>query len=232
MVSCYKINDIKVHKYVMPFIESNMYILVLGKEALVIDPHEDDDAVRLLNQHHVETITILLTHEHYDHIFGVNFFKEKWECTVYGSKKCGERVQNPKANLSAFFQTMFITKSELEQAEAAELFCDEYTCRVDIDFEKELDLKVGSLSVRMIETPGHSPGSICILVNQAFLFTGDSLVEGNAVITRLPGGSKKEYNRVTKPFLESLPDDMVLFPGHGKEGRKSCIHHMKGSLSL
>ena len=71
-----------------------------------------------------------------------------------------------------------------------------------------------------METPGHSPGSICILINDKYIFSGDSLVDGNKVITRLPGGSRKDYNQITKPFLEGLSEDSIIFPGHGQEG---CI---------
>ena len=74
------------------------------------------------------------------------------------------------------------------------------------------------LKIRLIHTPGHSPGSICILINDKYIFTGDGLVEGNKVITKLPGGDRKKYNEITKPFLEKLSNQVVVFPGHGDEG--------------
>ena len=74
------------------------------------------------------------------------------------------------------------------------------------------------LQLVLRETPGHSTGSICIEVNKKYIFTGDSLVDGAKIITRLPGGSKKAYKEITKPYLDSLNKDVVVFPGHGNEG--------------
>ena len=214
----YTINHMKVHKYIMPAITSNMYILIMDEQALVVDPHENDEAAELLESSGVKEITILLTHEHFDHISGVNFFREKWPCKTYGNNKCKEMVEDPAKNLAAFFMAIFISKPEEERQMAQSLFAEDYACQADVGFDKEYDMDFMGLSVKMMETPGHSPGSICILINDKYLFSGDSLVDGNKVITRLPGGSRKEYNQITRPFLESLPEDVIVFPGHGQEG--------------
>lgn len=220
MVSRYEIDNVKVYKYIMPLITSNMYLLIIGKKAVVIDPHEDSGVEELLNSHGVMEVIIFLTHEHFDHISGVNFFREKWNCKVYASQKCKEMAADPAKNLSAFFMAMFITKSKEEQEMAQELFLDRYSCQVDVGFRGIMEIEFNGLPVKMIETPGHSLGSICIIIDQKYIFTGDSLVGGNKVITRLPGGSRKEYNEITRPFLEGLPEDMIIFPGHGEEGER------------
>ena len=51
------------------------------------------------------------------------------------------------------------------------------------------------------------------------MFTGDTIVDGKRIITKLPGGSRKDYAEITKPYLESLDLDIIVFPGHGKEKR-------------
>ena len=220
MVSEYTIDNVKVYKYVMPIITSNMYILIVDKQALIIDPNENEEAMELLADCGVTDITILLTHEHFDHISGVNYFRKNYPCKVYGNNKCKEMVIDPAKNLAAFFMAMLIEKSEEERRMAQNLFSEDYFCQVDEGFEKEIRLEIGDMSVKMMETPGHSPGSICILINDKYIFSGDSLVDGNKVITRLPGGSRKDYNQITKPFLEGLSEDSIIFPGHGQEG---CI---------
>lgn len=220
MVSRYEIDNIRVYKYIMPLITSNMYVMIIGQQVLVIDPHENKEAEKLLNDHGVKEVVILLTHEHFDHISGVNFFRERWNCKVYGNQKCKEMVLDPARNLSAFYMAMFITKSKQEQEMAQELFVEQYSCQVDVEFEGIMDMEFDNLSIKMIETPGHSPGSICIIINQKYIFTGDSLVGGNKVITRAPGGSRKEYSGITRPFLEGPQEDMIVFPGHGEEGER------------
>lgn len=217
MVCKYKIEGKEVYKYFMPVIESNMFILISDKKALVIDPNENEEAAHLLKEKGVEQVTILLTHEHYDHISGVNFFRDRWPCVVYGNQHCKEMVPEPTKNMAAFFMVMFISKEEEEQNKARELFSEDYCCEVDIGFEGTLDIQWEELTLHLLETPGHSPGSICIVVKDSAVFTGDSLVQGAKVITRLPGGSRKAYQNVTRPFLEGLPQDMLVFPGHGEE---------------
>ena len=214
----YMIKHTEVYKYIMPVITSNMYIIIREDHALIVDPNENENAVELLKESGVKDITIILTHEHFDHISGVNFFRRQWECTVYANNHCKEMTTDPNKNLSAFFMAMFIDKTEEERKKVHEMFQDDYSCRVDVGFDKECNMEWHGLSVKMIETPGHSPGSICILINDEYLFSGDSLVDGNRVITRLPGGSRKYYNEITRPLLESLSEDIIVFPGHGTEG--------------
>jgi len=217
MICRYKIAGKEVYKYCMPVIESNMFILISGRKALVIDPNENEDAASLLKERDVEQVTILLTHEHFDHVSGVNFFRDKWPCVVYGNQECKDMVPDPEKNMAMFFLAMFISREEEERNKAQELFREDYSCKVDISFENVLDIQWEELSLHLLETPGHSPGSICIVVNDSAIFTGDSLVQGAKIITRLPGGSKKAYQTVTRPFLEGLPQDMLVFPGHGQE---------------
>lgn len=216
-MSNYKIDGAEIHRYILEPIKSNMYIIVKNGSALIIDPHVNPDADYLLRRRSINKIWIILTHEHFDHISGVNHFRENWDCTAICGHFAKEYLPNPKKNLSAYFKGMLIDKDE-EITEAAQaVFDEEYSCFADIGFEGVYDFIWEGISLHLVETPGHSKGSICVLVNNQFVFTGDSLVEGNPIITRLPGGSKKDYLSVTKPFLEHLSKEIVVFPGHGTE---------------
>lgn len=217
MICKYNIENNKVYKFVMPMIKSNMYILLDGNQALIIDPNENETALRLLEEHEVRSIIIILTHEHFDHISGVNYFRAKWPCKVIGNMVCKEYAENPAKNLAAYFMAMFITHSEEERKRIQELAVLDYHCKVDEGFEGEMQLEFATLQICLRETPGHSPGSICICVNNKYIFTGDSLVQGEKIITRLPGGDRKLYREVTRPFLQNLCKDMIVFPGHGEE---------------
>ena len=219
MISKYEIDGLKVYKYILDAILSNMYILIRNSVAYIVDPHISREADDLLQQEEVNKVWIILTHEHYDHISGVNHLKERYECVVVGSVGAQKNVPNPLRNMSACFMAMMTNRDEDTVHKARELLDEDYGCQVDIAFEKEHLLETEGLSFQLVETPGHSQGSICIIVNDAYIFTGDSLVDGNPIITKLPGGSRKDYQRITKPFLERLAKDMIVFPGHGMEGR-------------
>ncbi len=217
----YKIDGIDVYKYIMPVIRSNMYIMLVDNQALIIDPNINEDAVDLLKDNHVKMVTIILTHEHYDHISGVNYFRKYFQCMVIGNEKCKDMTVDPTKNMAAFFMAMFIDKSEAERQSVNDILSETYSCNVDLGFINEKEYVIGSLHLLLRETPGHSPGSICIEVNRSYVFSGDSLVDGAKIITRLPGGNKKDYQEITRPYLESLDDNIIIFPGHGNEGKIS-----------
>ncbi|MCR5591630.1 MAG: MBL fold metallo-hydrolase, partial [Lachnospiraceae bacterium] len=205
---------------------SNMYMLISGKRALVIDPLDDDEALGIIKKNGIKDITVILTHEHYDHISGVNALRALMKenggrCTVHASRQCAEFAKSADTNLSRFFSALFITHSEEEQKMAGEIFDMDYSCDADILHEGDAQIVWERLKLKLCSTPGHSPGSICIEICDEddiliALATGDSLVEGNTVITRLPNGSKSDYRKITRPYLEGFSGDTLVLPGHGK----------------
>ena len=221
MICQYKLGDKNVYRYSMPVIHSNMYIILREREALVIDPHVSEEAFHMLEDQGIQRVRIILTHEHYDHISGVNAVRELIpDCTVYGSDACRQMVPIPDKNLSAYFMAIFIGRSDDEVRQAQELFGGQYSCEVDVGFTGRSELEWQGIHIELIETPGHSPGSICIVAkvdSKTYLFSGDSLVQGAKIITRIPGGDKEVYKSITRPFLTSLPMGTVVYPGHGIE---------------
>ncbi len=216
----------ELYIYILPLIASNMYMIISDTEALIIDPIENDEACELLKKKGIKTVKAILTHEHFDHISGVNMIRdlmaqEGGMFTVYANANCSEAIKDPASNLSRFFKAMFISRSEEEQTLAEDIFHTEYSCEADISFEGDTQFRWKDILLKIHSTPGHSPGSICIeMYNEAgqlmALATGDSLVDGNRVITRLPRGSKRDYRNITRPYLESFPPDTLILPGHGE----------------
>lgn len=206
-----------IRKYVFYPIDSRMYILQENESALIVDPCISKEALLFLKGKNVRDILILLTHEHYDHISGVNWLKENFrQVCVLCSKKCGEALDNPCKNLSEFWEALFIGKEKEIRECVQNMDIHPYSCKADKTFESTYDFTWQEHKVFLKETPGHSEGSICILLDDAFLFSGDSLVTGAKTITRLPGGSKKDFAGITLPYLESLDKEIMVYPGHGE----------------
>jgi glyoxylase-like metal-dependent hydrolase (beta-lactamase superfamily II) len=87
-------------------------------------------------------------------------------------------------------------------------------CQAD-EFLKEKDkIEIGNVFLEVIHTPGHTPGSICLLGNN-FIFTGDTLFENGYGRTDLPGGSDKQMQNSLKRLSELLKPGMMVYPGHG-----------------
>lgn len=197
-------------------IDSNMYLLLHDKQALIIDPCEDQEAVDHLKEKGIDEILILLTHEHFDHISGVNDWRKHFsKVRVLCSKPCAQRIPLPRKNLSQYFPLLFCMQDEDIQQQVLDMQIEPYCCEADEFFEKKKEFSWNGHHICLVETPGHSMGSICITIDQAVVFTGDSLVQGTPVVTRLPGGNRESYAKQTMPYLSSLCGEMVALPGHG-----------------
>lgn len=195
-------------------IDSRMYLITEGDQAVVVDPCIDQQALTALEGLEIRQITILLTHEHYDHISGVNWLKERFPCKVLCSAACAACLPDDKKNLSRYFDVLMTGRFQQESVQRTH----PYTCEATDTFEGYSVRKWQGHVIEMRETPGHSPGSICIVMDGKYLFTGDSLLKEDEIITRLPGGNRRQYEQITKPYLESLPGELYVYPGHGEGG--------------
>ncbi|MDO5787125.1 MAG: MBL fold metallo-hydrolase [Phascolarctobacterium sp.] len=197
----------KIKRFNNNLVRANMYLIENDEHSLIIDPSTID----YLSINGVVDY-IILTHEHYDHISAVNYWKDKTNAKVIASANCQKGLQNPARNFSRFYkefcelQTMIKIEDDIENCE--------YSCSADITFNGEYLLNWQSNSLRLFECPGHSKGSICVLLNNKILFCGDTLFKDYPIATGFPGGSKKQWVEYSKPMLKSLPKDIIVYPGH------------------
>jgi glyoxylase-like metal-dependent hydrolase (beta-lactamase superfamily II) len=84
----------------------------------------------------------------------------------------------------------------------------------DIVVSDESQLKIGKILVAFLVTPGHTPGGICIIVNNEALLTGDTLFIGDCGRTDLPGGNLAQMYASLHDKIMKLPDELIVFPGH------------------
>ena len=92
------------------------------------------------------------------------------------------------------------------------------TYEPDMTFAERVSLDWGALHIEGYATPGHSRGSACYRIGAQAFFSGDTIVPGCAVITRLRGGDAAVLGEQTVPFLRTLPPELTLYPGHGRCG--------------
>ncbi|HKZ22626.1 MAG TPA: MBL fold metallo-hydrolase [candidate division Zixibacteria bacterium] len=181
-----------------PF-EVNCYIFgdAKTKEVVVIDPGENFpliwDGIQE-GKYHVKGI--VLTHGHADHIGAVGELKNKTQAPIYIHPEDKEMLTDPKLNRSIYFGVAIT-------APAADKFLKEG----DI-------LKIGNVSLKVIHTPGHTPGGICLEYDK-ILFTGDTLFASSIGRTDFPGSSFQSLIDSIKKKLLILPDEIEVFPGHG-----------------
>lgn len=201
----------EICRYESDLLSSNMYIVSENSHAVVIDPFSDIHAADGL-----KIDKIMLTHEHYDHISGVNLWKEATGAPVLCSKICAENIAQPKKNLSYHFKEF----CELQTWMKVEKMPQEnpvYSCTADECFENELQLCWQGHTWNLFELPGHSQGSIGIMLDGNYFFSGDSLLEDSEIELRLPGGSKKKWQEISISRLEAIPNGVHVYPGHFKD---------------
>jgi len=214
----YLINNQSVNIFTSPPIGENMYVLIKDNKALVIDPNGSRDALDLLKEKQIEEIIIFLTHEHPDHTCGVPVLQNNFSIKLVCQQICAEKIACKRNNRPLMIAFILATEDEKNGTNTEQAFIksfEEYECLTDITFESTYQFNWQGEHFLFRHTPGHSEGSCCIVWNNKVVFTGDSLLKDMPVITRFPGGSTKQYNAITKPYLDSLPDDMVVLPGHG-----------------
>lgn len=166
-------------------------------EAVVIDPAGDVDRIdAVVEQEGLRTKYILNTHGHPDHILG----NEKLKASV-SAPICIHEAD------VAFFSDRGVCE---DVSQELGMSC---TVPVDIPLQDGSILELGNLQIRVIHTPGHTPGSACFLI-EGNLFTGDTLFVGAAGRTDLMGGSLDTLLESIEKKLLVLPGETVIWPGH------------------
>jgi hydroxyacylglutathione hydrolase len=178
---------------------TNCYILHQADKAIIIDPGEEGPKIiNWLSSNNLNPVAILLTHAHFDHIGAVDLLRKNYRIKVYMHKKEETWLENPNLNGSLLF-----IQEEVKTGEP------------DVLVEEGL-LSIDSFSFEIIHTPGHSPGSISFkVVEDNKIISGDVLFHRGIGRTDLPGGDFNEIQNSIRNKLYPLPDDTVVYPGHG-----------------
>jgi glyoxylase-like metal-dependent hydrolase (beta-lactamase superfamily II) len=164
-------------------------------EALVIDPAAEEDRIFKEAEGRGYTIKYIVnTHSHIDHVMGNRRMKELTGAEII----IHEKESNSLVQQSPYMMQMF----HAEPSPPADIIVR------DGDF-----ITIGKTSLKVLNTPGHSPGSIC-LYNSGMVFTGDTLFVGGVGRTDLGGGSLQQLVSSIRDKLFVLPDDTIVAPGH------------------
>jgi glyoxylase-like metal-dependent hydrolase (beta-lactamase superfamily II) len=199
----------KIKTFVEGPIDANNYLIIDEKsnEAVLIDcSSARQEFVDEIKSNGVNLKYILLTHGHFDHLLGVDTFKQLFNVDTYVSEADMEQV-NLVPNMMQMFLGMSAPK--INSINRFVKDGDEFT--------------IGDIKIKAISTPGHTQGGTSYLIGDK-VFSGDTLFRASVGRTDLPGGDFKKLLHSVKEKLFTLPESVEVFPGHGE---KSTIGYEK-----
>lgn len=187
-------------------IMSNCYIVTDGKsgDAMVIDPGGDGaDIVARIEKQKLRPVLLVDTHGHIDHILANSDLKAVYpEAELCIHEADAEMLSDPQRNLSLFVGRDFTSPP------------------ADRLLKEGDELRVGELKFTVIHIPGHTEGGICLYCedeNPPVLFSGDTVFQFSIGRTDFPGGSHRRLINGIKEKLLVLPDETIVYPGHGPQ---------------
>ena len=196
----------KIARLIFNPIQENTYIIWDDTlEAAVIDAgnmneRENEVLAKFIADNGLKPKYALNTHGHFDHLLGVDFLREK-----YG------------AQLAMNSKDEFLLKGASVSAELFGVKADALPETIDVDLEGKESIKFGNTELKIIPTPGHTPGHVAFFEPESkVLFTGDTLFRESIGRTDLPGG---DYSWIMRSIIENilpLGDDVKIYPGHGE----------------
>ena len=190
--------------------QSNMYLVTEAQHGIIVDPCEMPEAESILTSEGISLDYVILTHEHCDHITGVDWARAHG-AKVICSAECGRKIQNPALNAARYFNDATIVQHTLRNSHSIP---ENFSCHADITFEGTSELIWCNHTLELVGTPGHTSGSICITIDNEILFSGDTVLKDVPVNTRFPSGSRNNFLEITLPWLSNLKTDFTVFPGH------------------
>lgn len=199
---------IRIDRLINHPISSNCFIIweendTCGNECILIDPgsKQPDVLMEFLTKQNLIPHYIFITHEHFDHIWGVNYLRERYPDVLLVSHECAsQNIGNSKKNLSLFYDGVGF---EMKKADI-----------LVTDFKSILWKQY---PIELLATPGHSQGGMCIRIGEN-LFVGDLILKDLAPVVKLPGADihqlKQSLDLIKLKYKE---ENLILKCGHGED---------------
>ncbi len=191
----------KLEKIIVGLLKVNCYVLAADNgSAVVIDPGDNASGIlKILEEHHWRLEKIVLTHGHFDHVLAVPDIKDATGAPYFVHKDDLHYIEVAHQRGEAWVHKRFRPLSPP----------DGFLSQGDI-------VRFGDEELEVRHTPGHSPGGVSLVsFASRCVFTGDTLLRGTLGRTDFPGGDSAQLIRGVQSQLMALPDDFVVYPGHG-----------------
>ena len=193
---------LKIRKLTVGQLQTNCYLVMTGNEALIIDPGDDADYIlRIIADEGIAPTKVIATHGHYDHILAVTELKLAYQIPFLMHKEDEFLLKRMRASAAHFGKIV-----------------SDPPPKIDKYLKEGESLKIGNYKLKIVHTSGHTPGSISLYSKVAkAVFVGDVIFAGGGM-----GRTDFAYSNRTDLLnsvgkLLKLPEDTVVYSGHGEE---------------
>ena len=195
---------------------TNCYVVATGPgtECVIIDPGKDatDGVEQVVREHKLKPVSVLVTHGHIDHMWSVAPVAGTYDAAAYIHPRDRHLLSNPMAGMSRETTAMLLGGNyEFAEPDRVEELSDGQA------------LELAGLEFVVDHTPGHTEGSVTFRSPYTeqdiaeIMFSGDLLFQGSIGRTDLPGGDHPTMLRSLRDKVLTLPDNIVVLPGHGEQ---------------
>ena len=195
---------IKVKEFYLNELRECCYILSdESKECIIVDPgissqSERDRIVKYIESEKLKPVKIVCTHGHFDHVMGNAFITDKYQIPTYLNPKDIPLLERAPHDCLMFGY-------QIEQPPLKTL-----------DIKEGEDITFGNSVLKVISTPGHTSGSVCVYAPEdKFVLTGDTLFAGSCGRTDLPESEEDAMPDSLNKIAREMPADYIVYPGHG-----------------
>lgn len=211
--------EIKIGRMVLGVCQTNCYFLYREgeQECIVVDPADQGVSIySALQKNGFRVAAILLTHGHFDHIWGLDALRDAANAAAESEGLEPIRVYAHEA------ERKLLGDAHMNVSEQAGRPCTTYA---DVYVKDGQEISAAGMTCRVIETPGHTAGGCCYYFEEAgFLLAGDTLFAESVGRTDFPTGNMGTLVRSIRDRLFLLPDDTKVYSGHGES---TTIGHEK-----
>lgn len=189
----------KIDKVITGEFQVNCFIIHNDGEAIIIDPGDDVDLIDAkIKELKVTPVLYIQTHGHMDHISALAELQSRFKAPVYMAEEDAKWAFTDVNCMPPFFPTPPSSTSISKYIKDGDEF------------------SFAGLQFRIIQTPGHTPGSVCIyFYEENSLFSGDTVFAGSVGRTDLPGGDSRILTESLKKLLKAIPNSTRIYTGHG-----------------
>lgn len=208
----------EIKQFTWDVVDSNSWLMTEGDRGLLIDAVDNQFLYEEISG--LGDLTVILTHAHFDHIIGLNRIRELMPgVAVIATEKCGAYLEDIHKNMSATAAAFmrFYEGGRKDYVEISPFTCD----RADRTFQERIEFDWCGHEIRLDAFYGHSDDSLIAVVDDKYMFSGDTLLS-IPTVTRFPRGSTKRFWEEDVPRLQGM-DIISVFPGHGQAGKKESM---------